>query len=336
MGDSAENTLMDDLSAAWDEAESAIEETSDEGLHVDTEEVAAKGADDTLSRPEDTGDTDDARGIQELEEPVSDDDGSPAPVDEPPRSLSPAAREAWKDVPDAVKGEIQKREADYEKGIMKYAQNAKRAEQMDRVMAPYSQFFAMNGGAAQTIPGVLQAASVLQMGSPQQKAQTVAGMIKQFGVDIQTLDSLLVGEQPQQQGPDINQLVDQRLQQYHQQQHQQQLAQQQQGIQTELQQFASDPNNEFYNDIKMDMADIIEMAANRGQQLTLKEAYDRACMMNPQISQILSSRQSQAAVNTKRRAAVSVSGAPGGPGGTEAPTDIRSALEHAWDNAGRD
>lgn len=333
-----ENSLMEDLAEAWDAAES--EETPDEGLPEPTD--TEPDTDDAIGGPEDSADQPDAaERVSGEEEPVqaaeTDPDTPVVDEDKPPAGLAPAAREAWKDVPDAVKAEIRKREQDYERGVMKYAEGAKRAQAMDKVLSPYSQFFAMNGGPGQTIPGVLQTASVLQMGSPIQKAQTVAQLIKQFGVDVSTLDGLLVGEQPQADPNQmVAQLVDQRLQAFQQQQQAQQAQRAQQAIGSEIDQFSNDPKNEFYNDVSGDMADLLEVTANRGQAMTLQEAYERACAMNPQVSQILAARKAQSSVNTKRKAAVSVTGSPGGPGTSEAPNSLRSALEQAWDTAGRD
>ena len=334
MSEEDNNTLSDDLAAAWDEAE----EAENEGLPEPAAE--AHDTDDTDSGPEGgTPEPDDADGVPELQEPVqAAEAGADTPSveeDKAPPGLAPAAREAWKDVPDSVKAEIRKREQDYERGIVKYADNAKRAEAMDKTLAPYQQFFAMNGGAAQTIPGVLQSAALLQMGSPQQKAQTTAQLIQQFGVNIRMLDELLVGEKPTQAEPDVNQLVDQRMQAWQQQQAQASRKQQEAGIADEIGQFANDPKNEFYRDVADDMADIMDIAARRGKDLSLKDAYDRACSMNPQISQIIQARQAQQTTAQKVRAAASISGGPGGPGDSAPPDSLRGALEEAWDTAGR-
>jgi len=206
------------------------------------------------------------------------------------------------------------------------------------VLQPYSQLFAMNGGPQNILPGLLQSASMLQMGSAPQKAQTVANIIKQFGVDIATLDSLLAGEQPSGQSSQLEQLLDQRLQPIQQvlgqfqQQQATQAQQQQQRVISDVEMFASDPKNEFYNDVRADMADILDMAANRGRPMTLQDAYDRACQIHPQVSQIIAARGNQQRVNSKRTAASSLRGGPGGSPGAPAIGDsVREAVEAAWD-----
>ena len=73
---------------------------------------------------------------------------------------------------------------------------------MDQALAPFQQYLAVTGEPpAKTIQGLLQTASILQMGSPVQRANTVASLIKQFGVDIRTLDDVLAGQQPREATP---------------------------------------------------------------------------------------------------------------------------------------
>ena len=298
---------MDDLSAALAEAWDASEESDDGSGHdsaVSEPEMESSGAKESVSA--DGGDSsDNESGVRpESEEqgitPQADQESqSGVDLSTPPKGLSLEAREAWADVPDAVKSEIAKREQDYSNGIQHYANNAKRAEAMDQTLAPYQQFFQVNGGAGQTIEGLLQTGSVLQMGTPQQKAQTVANIIKQFGVDITALDGMLVGApvskemQAQQQ---VQDMVNQQLQPMQQQlqQYQQREMQEQQAMQAEMgntiQQFANDPANEFYSDVSAQMADLLDMAGNRGQNMSLEDAYKMACNAHPQISEIMKRR----------------------------------------------
>lgn len=329
----AEDTLSADLAAAWDASE---EETAPE-TPPEPEFTVVEEPEAPPEAPEQP---------QGEETPPGDPDVPPAAAeaDKPPVGLSLEAREAWKDTPPAVKAEIAKREADFANGIKQYAEQAKRADGMDRALAPYSQYFAMNGGIGQVLPGLLQTGSVLQMGSVQQKAEAVAGIIKQFGVDIRTLDNLIVGKAPPpeiQQQAQMDALLNQRLgplqQQLaqYQQRDQQQQQQQQEAIVSEVDAFAADAKNEFYNDVRGDMADLMDMAVNRGQKMSLKEAYDKACAMHPTINKMLLARQGAKEVGDRRRAASSITGGPGGAGGESTHSSMRAAIEEAWDTAGR-
>jgi len=348
MDKEVENEIADSRSAmeaAWDAAEEkldgqgaeaeVLESASDEAESGDTGQPS-EDADEV--QPE--GEPDGAGTAAELSGESRPAAGENASLDTPPKGLSPAAREAWKETPEAVRADIARREADYAKGIEKHRANTERVKAMDQALAPFQQYMAVNGGPQQTIGTLLQTGAMLQMGNPTQKAQLVANMIKEFGVDIKALDSLLVGEQPQADpNSQIDQLLQQKLQplqqqlQRYQQQEQQAQMRSQQQIQSEVDQFAQ--QNEFYDDVKMEMADLLDMAANRGRQMTMQEAYEIACSTNPQISKIRQARSSQQVTQQRRAAASSVRGTRGSDGGTQAPSSTRAALEAAWDNAGR-
>jgi len=338
MADEALDDITADLKAAWDNSEST-EETPEEDVSHETSEETI----DESGGWEGDAPNEEPLTAAEAGEEAGGDTGGGA-EDFAPKSLSATAREAWRDTPQAMRDEITKREADFQRGIQKYAENANRAEAMDNVLAPYQQLFAMNGGAQETLPGLLQTASVLQMGSQPQKAQMLANLIQQFGVDIPTLDGVLSGQgvpQEMQQQDAVQQAVQQAIAPYQQQLQQQRVQQeqavqyQQQEIQSDIQRFASDPKNEFYNDVRSSMADIMDLAANQGREMTLGQAYQTACQLNPEIAKIQAARQSARAAQQARRAGSSISGTPGGQGDVMAPDSMRGAIEDAWDNAGR-
>jgi hypothetical protein len=338
------DTLTDDLAAAWDASEST-DGTEYAGSEVlEPPRQSDSSTDSQFGGPAaDANQSDaDASGVQPVEGqgPVGGQGGEANEV--APVGLSLESREAWKDVPDAVKADIVKREADYERGIVQYAGQAKRADAMDRSLEPYQQLFNMNGGAGETLQGLLKSGSTLQMGTPIQKAQTVAGIIKQFGIDIKTLDSMLVGEAPppeQQAQNQVQQMINQQvapmqqqLQGYQQREYEQH--QQAQGqVAHEVSNFGA--QNEFYNDVRGDMADLLDMAANRGREMSMDEAYGLACANHPQINQIMGGRHSQQSVDKKRRAASSISGTRSGGGSGQASGSIAAALNDAWDATGR-
>ena len=339
-----EDTLTNDLAAAWDASE------NDDGIEQQGGEVhepSGESSDPAKLDGSESGDDKDKSGdsekwIRSGEEDADAVNQLATESEKPPVGLSLEAREVWKDVPDAVKADIVKREKDYERGIVQYSQQAKRAQGMDKALAPYQQYLQMNGGAGQTLQNLLQTGSGLQMGSPVQKAQIVANLIKQYGVDIKSLDNMLVGEAPPaevQQQTQVQQAVQQAVapyQQFMQQQAQQQQYHQQQAqgvVAQEVNQFGT--QNEFYNDVRGDMADLLDMAANRGREMSMDEAYNLACSNHPQISKIVSGRASQQSVDQKRQAASSISGSPGGTMTGAAPNSMIAALNDAWDNAGR-
>jgi hypothetical protein len=334
-------SISDQLSAAWDEAEDTDDADDNNGDSDTTRSEAS------LDSSGESGDADGdtvSEGVPEGEQPHKVEPVDSNSADVAPPSLSPAAREEWKNAPEAVRKEFKRLDERMEGLAQKFGKNAQRAEAMDRSIAPFAQYMQMNGGPGQSIKGLLETGSMLQMGSPQQKAQVVAQLISQFGVDIQSLDNLLVGSAPTQENQQTSQLqeminqqiapMQQQLGQYQQaeQQHQQQ---QQSQVGNEIQQFANDPANEFYGDVRGRMADELDLAAKSGQQLGLKEAYDLAVRANPDIFKIVSARESAKNLGSKRKAATSIHGTPQGSSAGSGQASIRSAIESAWDNAGQ-
>lgn len=338
----AGGSLSDALSAAWDAAESDDGQDSEvhqsEGHEPESSEGEA-GKHNPEVQPEGKPD---GSGSGEEQEPLAATSDQPAvDLEKPPISLSPEAREAWTNTPDAVKAEFAKIDKRMEGLAAKYGESYQRVQEMDKTLQPYQSLFATNGGPRQTIENLLQTGAVLQMGTPSQKAQVAANIIKQFGVDIRQLDGLLAGEpDPQaQKQSEIDQLLQQRLapiqqqlQQY-QQREQQQVQQSQAAVKSEVDAFAQ--SHEFYSDVAPEMADLLDMAANRGRQMTMEEAYSIACSTHPSISKIMQARQSQQTISTKRAAASSVRGSPGSSAMSGSAESRLAALNDAWDNAGR-
>ncbi len=105
-----QKSLMDDLAEAWDQSES--ENVDTEEMEPEVEAVEGEPADEPDGGPESEADEPaDADGVPggeetpDVEAPTPDSD-----LEKAPPGLQPAAREAWKDTPEAVRKEIQKRE----------------------------------------------------------------------------------------------------------------------------------------------------------------------------------------------------------------------------------
>lgn len=326
-----------DLESAWDqlEEEGGDEGSPPEGSIQPKEGEAVPPAEPPEPAPEGEGAVPPAAEGGQPPAPAE------GPVEKAPAGWRPEARELWKDLPPAAKQEILKRERDFAVGIQRFSESAQWANQFNNALQPFRPMFAANGQDDVTgVRNVLQVAATLQMGSTAQKVKVVADLIGQYGVDLVALDSYLAdGEISQGRGPDpqLEQILQQRLapiEQMYQQVQAAQRNQQMQSVQRANQtvaQFAQDPKNEFYNDVKMDMADLLDMAAARGVELSLDEAYRRACLMNPSISAIIQSRQTAESLPNKRKAASSVTGVPTAPPAPKAPDSTREALEAAWD-----
>jgi hypothetical protein len=150
----------------------------------------------------------------------------------------------------------------------------------------------------------------------------------------------LVGEAPENsQANELQSIIDQRMQPVNQLlsriEQQQQLSQRQ--VQESANQEVANFKGEFLSDVRNDMADLIDMAAARGQDITLQEAYDKAVVLRPDLQQIISERKKneeltgkRSNINRKLNAASSVAGTRGGIASGSADS-LRGAIEDAWD-----
>lgn len=269
-----------------------------------------------------------------------------APIAKAPVSWKPEAREEWAKAPPVIQQEVMRREREITETLRTTAEARHFHGQFQQMVAPYEQMMrAENTSPIQAFQNLMQTAAVLRTGTPQQKAQLAVEIITQHGIDIEQLDNMLSARYTGKQAPapqnDMLALIDQRLapfQQYLQTQ-QQQIQQQQQlelqALKEETENFLNDPQYEFANDLAPDIADILELAANRGQKISLQDAYNRATMLHPTISGIIQRRNagqsaandSEAAIRARRAAAsVTDNGAPSRDSGSDDGDDIRSAL----------
>lgn len=258
-----------------------------------------------------------------------------------PQSWSPAAREEWGNTPPAVQETIAKREQEMQTVMQESAQARQFGQHFEQSMAPFQQIFAGQGVDPMAgISEVMQTAAPLYAGTPQQKAETVAQLIQQFGVDVSTLDDLLVGRQQPPQSPEMQSMQQQmdQMSQYIQNQQfgqqQQQFAQQNQ-VNGEVEQFITD--NEFAGDLRGVMADFMSMANNQGQQLSLPDAYQRAISTRPDIQQIIANREqghhNEQVLGNARQAAQSIPQNSGFDNSAPPPQSTREAIEQAWDQS---
>ncbi|MCS6944186.1 MAG: hypothetical protein RMK97_02015 [Sutterellaceae bacterium] len=273
-----------------------------------------------------------------------------------PASFSPKAREHWAALPAEVQAEIVKRERDIQRAMQETAGARQFSARMAQILEPHLPFIHQlaNGDPFTYVNNILSASLALRTGTPQFKAEMVAEIVRQFGVDIQLLDTALAnlplpqnvpGQVPEQQIQAILQRelapvknlmasLEQQRQAAYQQAYEQEAA--------EIQEFA--PQAEFFEDVREIMADLVEAAAKRGFDLDLRSAYDQACRIHPEVRSVLESRQRSqqtqgaaaamnAAAQRAKAAASSVVGQPAVGTPASAPSgaaaSLRASLEEA-------
>jgi hypothetical protein len=263
-----------------------------------------------------------------------------------PASWKPLAREKWASLDPEIKAEVKRRELEINSTLRASAEARRFAEEFSAVISPYAHFIQQDGGTPiQTVSNMMQVAATLRTGHPTQRAALIADIVQQFGVDIGLLDQQLTarvsGTAPAQDPmAHVHSLLQNELAPVKQfmQELQQRKASQAQEMQSsvlsEIEQFEADPKNEFFADVRDDVADLLEGAAKHGIQMSLQTAYNRAIMRHPQIGQLIEQRTRAQAVSEATAAARRAQEASASLSSTAAPNetsepmgdDIRSTL----------
>lgn len=286
-----------------------------------------------------------AKDIEENKEPVG-------VKDKAPQSWKPIAREDWAKIPESARAEINRREAHIERTLNETAQVRRFATDFAQVINPFSHLIrAQNSTPLKAVHNLMSTAAGLMQGSAQQKAAIVAEIIGNYSVDMVELDRVLTdiaakngGRIPAAQNTQPSERIPswaQPLFQMHQtieqnrQTHEQTLRT---NADAEIAQLESEP---FFDDLRDDIADIMEIAAKKGKVMTLKQAYEKAIQLDDEISKIVGQRKEAEAVRKNksisraRRAASTVSGGPSGKAAGNSSGDEkksrREMLSEQWD-----
>lgn len=262
-----------------------------------------------------------------------------------PENWSLNDRSNWSKIPPDMQKVVTAREKEFADFKAEAAGFEQAHDFINSLQQNYAPILAAEGvNAPQAIKGLFEKVSQLRMGSPQQKAQAVATIISDYGIDIGALDSVLVGKPVQEsQQSEVQRLVQEQLapmqnmMQQQQQQVQQQVQQRTQQATDEVTQFAQ--GAEFLNDVRNDMADLLDMADKRGVSMSLQQVYDKACAIHPEISNIIAERTRSADLMTaqttlaaKKAASTSLSGKQHGiPSVNTANMSIRDSIAAAWE-----
>lgn len=331
--------------------ESAVNSAAGESTSVETSQSTIPTVPDPAVPPSDDSTSATESGDQETEDDGSDvstkeDSDQPntpaseaakiqSRVDRAPSSWKGSGKQAWAALPLDVRQEVHRREREFQKYIHETGTARNVYEQMGKILEPHMETF----NAAQVHPlGVinelLNQGRVLWDGSPEDKAKTVAKIISDCQVDVSILDQVLSSQMKAKQDPTVSfvqELLQKELapikaslgQQFQPAQQPQPVNQVETAVMTELEQFAN--AHPYFFDVKDDMADIMEMAAKRGQNLTLEDAYTRAIKINDiGIQQPTPPKPNN----------LSIGGAPnaGALGNNVDSSDLRGTIANAFNN----
>ena len=255
----------------------------------------------------------------------------------PIQALRPGTREHWAKLPPEAQADMVRWEKETQRVIRETADVRERDKRWQQTLAPYEPMLrGQNLDPVQFTGSLYQTVAALATAPQPVKAQVLTQIIKTYGIDIQELDRALSGQMPQ--GEQQPQNYQQQPQQFRDPRVDQMLAMQQQRVEQDARtQIATIEGEEFFEDVKSVMADILDNAARQGVSIPLKEVYNRACWATPDVAEVLQQRQAarQAAspngpTQRARAAASSVKPSPAAVPGTPVADDTRSAVEAAF------
>ena len=255
----------------------------------------------------------------------------------PPASWSAQAKADFAALPPHIQKEVSKREGDIDKGFRERAEQLKRYEPLENVIAPHRQKWAVAGvDEATAIKQLLAASDWLERDA----AGALQHLARSYGVNIASLGQ---GNSPQpnsgntgqpQAQPDPVASEIQALKAELQALKQGKEQETQQTYVSQIEAFAADPANLYFENVKPAMAKLLQS----GLVETLPEAYERAIWADPTIRPLLLQQQAKPAVDPNRAAKAKLAGASvtGSPGNTPPPTsngsiedDVRLAISQA-------
>lgn len=252
-----------------------------------------------------------------------------------PQSWTPAAREKFLGLDPDLQQEVLKRETEINRRLEETAQERKIAEGFMRAASPYEAHFRSIGvNPIQAAADLFNAGYVLHTGSAQAKANLLANFVKQFNIDLDTLDTALAQSlgagghggsvgQPAGVDPALMERLN-RIEQTVTGSVQEKQRLEAESVNKTISDFAADPKNEFFNDVAQHMVALLQA----GTAKDLKDAYDQACWANPSVRKVLTNRQASNAQRLKAGNASMPSTGPRGQvnGSRKQFKSIREAL----------
>lgn len=299
------DSIRDDIEAAMKEDEERKPEVEleaggeEEELDTEVEVPEPEKNEPEAAKPEEPKPEEQAKPEQE---------GTWSP-EKAPTSWSPKVREQWGKLPEDVRKEIVRREEASVQGVRKLQEEFQPVRQFAEQLSPFIQEARQLGAdPTQYIANVMVAERQLRSQDPNEKFNALLNIADQYGIPLR---QYLGGEQvPAQSAPAVPAAVQQELQAMRQWREQEQAQQ----LQSQIEEFSK--GAEFFEDVRNDMAVLLESGAAKD----LKEAYDKAVWINPEVREVMLAREAEgkkkAAANQRRAKAssVSVEGADNKPG----------------------
>jgi hypothetical protein len=259
-----------------------------------------------------------------------------ARVNRPPQSWKGEGKQVWNELPLVARQEIHRREGAINNLLRDNAMAKDAISQVEQVFSPHMSWMSQaNIQPLDAISSLMASEQLFRFGTPQQKADAAAEYIQSYGIDLNMLDAALAARLDGTHKPPapnydemVQRAVDQRMAPFYQQQHALQQQEQNQLISV-VNEFANDASHPYFEDLRDDMANIFDIAAQKGAPMDLQKAYKIAMSMHPELQQAAQLKTKQQQSNNLRGVAQSVSGSTQLPNANNQvdPTNIRALLE---------
>jgi hypothetical protein len=280
--------------------------------------------------------------------------GKPAGAESPPSPAGPPAQTTPVKVPQSWKPQMRelaaklpaefhplieeslRRDGEVTRALQETAEARRTAETVQKTLAPFEGVARASGMDVMSYAGsVMQTAAMLFQGPQGNRAALIAQLIKQAGVNPEDVNPYLSGEAQPAAAQARQPAFDPRAEVHRVLQEERQREDAERSRQVVQDFIATQP--EFLNDVYEDMAAIIESDKRAGRNPDVKRAYDRACKLNEEVSNILEQRKAaeaartaQAATQRTRAAASSIRSQPAVAASAQ-PADRRELLARRYD-----
>ena len=342
----ADETLRDSISAAFEKTETpveTVEETQTPAVEVPSDDTSIPVvADAAATDIPGTVDVEKDKAVTK-EVPVAE---APAGA---PVSLNAQEKAEWAKAPKAIQQAYLRREEHTQKVLRESSESRKLAEEFNQTVGPYMPLIrASNSTPMVAFKNLMTTAAGLTLGTPQQKAQIIRDVIQNYQIDLKVLDEVLSNNLPTagKAAPGTSEIevhvqkaiapVYEFMENINKQRSSHEQRMQQQAL-SAVEKFQA--QNEFFDELRDDIADLMEVSANRGREMTIQQAYNIAVEQNPTIKAAIAQKkaaQGNGAAERAQRASLSVSGSPrGSPVKDTSQNSLRDDLLASFQNLGQ-
>lgn len=214
-----------------------------------------------------------------------------------PASWTPVLREKWSSIDPVAQKFIRDREDMVNKTLLDTSEDRKLAKEFKDAIAPYNDILKQYGTSAMDeVKGLMHLSYQMNTATPQRRAEIIHDMIVRFQPDVQTLVALANGQRPQTGSSPAPAPINVRAE-IEKIREEEAARESEKAATSAIEQFAADPENEFFHDVKVLMGKAIDAELVQGDTLPelFKNAYDLACQQHPEVKAALAARAQAAA-----------------------------------------